>query len=107
MAATKLKIRKKDNVMVMSGRDKGKTGEILKVIPADGRVVVAKVNVIAKHRKPRGSEPGGIQHMEAPIAASKVMLLCPKCEKPARIRLERLPDGKLSRACRRCGEVIL
>ncbi len=107
MAVMKLKIRKKDSVMVMSGRDKGKTGEILKVLPSEGRVIVAKVNTVAKHRKPRGSEPGGIQHLEAPIAVSKVMLMCPKCEKPARVRIERLPDGKISRACRRCGEAIL
>jgi large subunit ribosomal protein L24 len=103
----KLKLRKKDKVMVIAGRDKGKTGEILKMFPEEGRVLVGKVNIVTKHKKPRQSEPGGLQKMEAPIHYSNVMLLCPKCEKPVRPKLDRLATGEMVRLCRRCGETIL
>ena len=103
----RLKIRKKDKVVVIAGRDKGKTGEVLKIFPEGGRVLVGKVNMVTKHRKPRQNEPGGIQKLEAPIHLSNVMLLCPKCEKPVRPKLESLSTGERVRACRRCGETIL
>lgn len=103
----KLKIRKKDTVLVISGRDKGKKGEVLKVYPEDGRVLVAKVGFTTKHVKPRQSEPGGIQKREAPIAISKVMLVCPKCERPIRPKLGKLNTGERVRSCRKCSEVIL
>ncbi len=107
MTPAKFKIRKKDKVMVVSGRDKGKTGDVLKVFPDESRVIVSKVNLVTRHRGPRGNEPGGIQHLEASIHYSNVMLICPKCEKPVRARLGRLPDGKSVRLCRKCGETIL
>jgi large subunit ribosomal protein L24 len=103
----KLKLRKKDKVVVISGKDRGKTGEILKIYPEKQRVLVGKVNMVSKHRKPKQSEPGGIQKMEAPLHYSKVMLLCPRCEKPARTKLETLSGGERVRLCRRCGESIL
>ena len=103
----KLKIRKKDTVLVISGRDKGKKGEVLKVYPEKGRVLVAKVGVVTKHVKPRQSEPGGIQKREAPISVSKVMLVCPKCEQPIRPKLGKLTTGERVRTCRKCSEVIL
>ena len=103
----KLKIRKKDRVMVLAGRDKGKTGEVLKVFPEEGRLLVGKVNIVTKHRKSRPNEPGGIQKIEAPLAASKVMLMCPKCEKPIRPKLDKLSTGEKVRVCRKCGETIL
>ncbi len=102
-----MKLRKKDTVLVLSGRDKGKKGEVLKVFSEDGRVLVAKVNMITKHKKPKPSEPGGIQKMEAPIAVSKVMLVCPKCQKPNRPKLDKLSTGERVRVCRLCSEVIL
>lgn len=102
-----MKLKKKDNVLVLSGRDKGKRGEILRVNSEDGRVLVAKVNMIVKHKKPRQQDPGGIQKMEAPISASKVMLICPKCDKPMRPRLDRLKEGDRVRVCRLCKEVIV
>jgi large subunit ribosomal protein L24 len=102
-----MKIHKKDTVLVLSGRDKGRKGEVLRVFPEDGRVLVAKVGVITKHVKPRPSEPGGIQKKEAPIAVSKVMLVCPKCEQPIRPKLDQLAGGERVRVCRKCGEVIL
>ncbi|MBI4422689.1 MAG: 50S ribosomal protein L24 [Elusimicrobia bacterium] len=102
-----MKLKKKDQVLVLSGRDKGKRGEILQVLAEAGRVLVAKVNIVTKHKKPRQQEPGGIQKMEAPIAASKVMLVCPKCNKPGRPKLDRLATGERVRVCRGCAEVIL
>ena len=103
----KLKLRKKDKVMVIAGKDKGKTGDILKLYPDEGRVLVGKINIVTKHKKPRQSEPGGLQKMEAPIHYSNVMLLCPKCEKPVRLKLDKLATGESVRICRRCGETIL
>ena len=102
-----MKIHKKDTVLVLSGRDKGKKGEVLKVFAEEGRVLVSKVNMVTKHKKPRQNEPGGIQKMEAPIAASKVMLVCPKCSKPVRAKLDKLASGERVRVCRLCSEVIL
>ncbi len=103
----KLKLRKKDKVMVIAGKDKGKTGDILKLYPDEGRVLVGKINIVTKHKKPRQTEPGGLQKMEAPIHYSNVMLLCPKCEKPVRPKLDKLATGESVRICRRCGETIL
>jgi len=103
----KLKIRKKDKVVVIAGKDKGKTGEVLQVLPEAMRVLVAKVNMVTKHKKRRGTEPGGLQRMEAPVAYSNVMLLCPKCDKPTRAKLELMKSGESVRACRKCGEKIV
>jgi len=106
-AKAKLKIRKKDKVMVIAGKDKGKTGEVLKLLPAEGRILVGKINMVTKHRNPTQSEPGGISKLEAPIAYSNVMLVCPKCEKTSRPKLDKLSTGESVRLCRRCGETIL
>lgn len=103
----KLKLRKKDKVMVIAGRDKGKTGEVKRIIPETMRIVIDKVNMVTKHRKPKGTEPGGLQKLEAPVAYSNVMLMCPKCEKPIRPKLDRLQSGESVRVCRKCGENIL
>ncbi len=107
MSVLKLKIRKKDKVMVIAGRDKGKTGEVLRVFPEKMRLLVGKVNMVTKHRKPTQTEPGGLQKLEAPIAYSNVMLVCPKCDKPVRAKLEKLQSGEIVRACRKCNETIL
>lgn len=103
----KLKLHKKDKVVVLSGKDKGKTGEVLKIFPSEMRILVGKVNIVTKHKKPKQNEPGGIQKLEAPIAYSNVMLLCPKCEKAIRPKMDRLSTGELVRLCRKCGETIL
>ncbi|MBI5209208.1 MAG: 50S ribosomal protein L24 [Elusimicrobia bacterium] len=104
----KLKIHKKDRVMVVSGKDRGKIGEVIRVDPAKMRALVSKVNMVVKHKKPRGAaEPGGIHRMEAPIAVSNIMLMCPKCEKPMRPKVDRLATGEIIRLCRKCGEAIL
>lgn len=102
-----MKLKKKDTVLVLSGRDKGKKGEILQIFSEKNRVLVSKVNIVTKHNKPRQNQPGGIQKMEAPIAASKVMLVCPKCQKPTRPKLDKLATGERTRVCRGCAEVIL
>lgn len=103
----KLKIHKKDKVLVISGKDKGKSGEVLRIDMAKMRILIGKVNMVTKHKKPKQNEPGGIQKLEAPIAYSNVMLLCPKCEKPMRPKLDKLSTGEAIRLCRKCGETIL
>ncbi len=103
----KLKLRKKDKVMVIAGKEKGKTGEVLRIYPETGRILISKVNMVTKHKKRRQTEPGGLQKMEAPIHLSNAMLMCPKCEKPTRPKLDRLATGETVRLCRRCGETIL
>ncbi|MCX5787026.1 MAG: 50S ribosomal protein L24 [Elusimicrobia bacterium] len=103
-----MKLKKKDKVIVLSGREKGKRGEILQIFSEDeGRVLIAKINMVTKHKKPQQNEPGGIQKKEAPMAACKVMLVCPKCDKPTRVKLDKLATGERVRVCRGCSEVIL
>ena len=97
-------IRKNDTVMVIAGRERGKTGNVLRVLSKTGRVVIERVNVVKRHTKPRGSNTGGIIEKEAPLHASNVQPLCGRCDKPARIGTKRLQDGHAVRICRRCGE---
>lgn len=104
----KLHVKTGDRVMVISGKDKGKIGNVKKAIPAKGRVVIEGVNVITKAMKPnpmRGIQ-GGLTKLEAPINSAKVMIYCPKCEKPTRIRHEELENGKKTRVCKKCGEQL-
>ena len=98
-----MKIRRDDKVVVLSGRDKGKEGKVLRADPADMKVVVEGVLVASKHRKARKQgEESGIVKMETPISAGKVMLICPKCGKPTRVG-HTMVDGKKMRACKKCG----
>ncbi len=102
-----MSIRKDDIVIVLSGKDKGKKGKVLTVMPKDGKVIVEKVNVISRHQKPRKQgEEGGIIKREAPIYACKVMRVCPKCDKPTRPAHKTLADGKKVRVCKKCGAEI-
>ena len=102
-----MSIRKDDTVIVLSGKDKGKKGKVLTVMPKDGKVIVEKVNVISRHQKPRKQgEEGGIIKREAPIYACKVMRVCPKCDKPTRPAHKLLADGKKVRVCKKCGAEI-
>ena len=102
-----MNIKKGDTIVVLSGKDKGKQGKILKSDPKGGKVIVEGVNVAMKHRKPRKQgEEGGIVKMETPIYACKVMLVCPKCGKPTRPAFRILDDGSKARVCRKCGEII-
>ena len=101
-----MKIRKDDKVVVLSGRDKGKEGKVLRVDPAAGKVVVEGVLMATRHRKARKQgEESGIIQMETPIYASKVMLICPKCGKPTRVG-HTVVDGNKVRACKKCGAAI-
>ena len=101
-----MKIRKGDTVQVLSGNDKGKTGEILEVMPKQEKIVVKGVNIRKKHVKPRKQgDEGGIISVECGIHSSKVNVLCPKCNKPARIGYKMEKDSKV-RVCKKCGTVI-
>lgn len=105
--ANKIHVRRKDTVVVISGKDKGKVGEVLAVIPKKGRVLVEGVNIVTKHEKPnRQNMQGGIQKVEAPINSSKVMLYCTKCNKTTRISHKILEDGTKVRVCKKCGETF-
>ena len=103
MAAAK--IRKGDKVVVLSGKDKGRTGEVIRSIPKDMKVVVSGVNVAARHRKPSQTNPqGGIERKEAPMHVSKVAIVDPKDGKATRVRFETAKDGKKVRVAARSGQ---
>ena len=98
-----LSIKKGDNVLVIAGKDKGKTGKVLVSMPADNSVVVAGVNMISKHKKPRSAQDkGGIIKKEGKIHASNVQIICPTCDKATRINNATV-DGKKIRQCKKCG----
>jgi large subunit ribosomal protein L24 len=100
------KIKKGDNVVVRSGKDKGRTGQVLAVLPQEGKVLVAGVNIAARHRKPTQTQPqGGIDRREAPMAISKVGLVDPKTGAATRVRFE-VKDGKKVRVAVKSGEAI-
>lgn len=98
---------KNDQVIVIAGDDRGKTGRVLKILRAESRLIVEKVNFVKRHTKPRGQRvQGGILEKEAPLNISNVMHLCPKCQVGVRITMKRASDGKRERYCARCGETI-
>lgn len=101
------RLKKKDMVMVIAGRDKGKKGEVKEVLPKDGTVIVMGVNIISKHKRPTKDKPGGIHKLEAPMHISNVQLICPKCNKPVKTKVTKVQSGDKLRACRKCGEAIL
>ena len=101
-----MRLKKGDTVKVLSGNDKGKTGEVLEVIPKTNKIVVKGVNVRKKHIKPRKQgEEGGIIPTECAIHSAKVNIVCPKCNKPTRIGYEMQKDEKV-RVCKRCGNKL-
>jgi len=101
------KIRKGDQVEVIAGADKGKRGEVLKVIPKQGRAIVQGVAVVKRHQKPKGlGQPGGIIEQEAPVHLSNLMLVDPKSDKRTRVGFKVLEDGRKVRVARVSGEVI-
>ena len=103
----KIHIKKGDNVVVISGKDKGKKGKVLSVGVSKRTVIVEGVNMATKHTKARrAGETGGIVHQEAPIYACKVMHICEKCGKPTRIGYKIMADGTKSRVCKNCQEVL-
>lgn len=104
---SKLGIKKGDHVIVISGKDKGKRGKVIRALPAEGKLVVEGVNVMKKHQKatPKVMQ-GGIIEQEMPIPRANVMLVCPKCHKPTRVGSTKLADGRSVRVCKRCDEVL-
>jgi large subunit ribosomal protein L24 len=102
-------IHKKDKVVVLAGKNKGKQGEVIEVLPTSNRVLVSSVNFVKRHSRPNpaAGQPGGIREKEASIHLSNVMLICPKCNRPMRPKSDRLNDGTKARTCRKCGEMIV
>lgn len=102
-----MEIRKNDSVMVIAGKERGKTGKILRVLPEKSAVIVERLNIVKRHSKPRGpQQPGGIVEKEAAIHSSNVMIMCDKCNAPVRIGQKLLADGKKIRICRSCNEAL-
>ena len=104
---TQLHVKAGDRVIVLSGKDKGKIGNIKKVYAKEGKVEVEGVNIITKAQKPNpmAGIQGGLNKLEAPIESSKVMVVCPACEKPTRIKYDVVDDRKV-RVCKKCGEKL-
>ena len=97
------RIRKEDTVLVMKGKDRGRSGAVRLVIPKDKRVIVTGINMVKRHMRPTGPQKvGGIIEREAPIAVSNVRPLCPSCNKPVRVGYRVLPDGRKVRYCKKC-----
>lgn len=102
-----MKIKKDDTVLVIAGKDRGKTGKVHRVDAKHERVVVSGVNMIKRHTKPRGTaRQAGIIEREAPLHISNVALICTRCNKPTRVGYRILDDGSKARICRACDEVI-
>jgi len=107
MSVPKFRIKKNDLVMVIKGREKGKSGRVLKVLPEKEKVIIEKINFIKRHTRPHGQQRrGGILEKEAPLHVSKVMPLCEKCNKPARIGYRVIEGDKKVRFCRKCEETF-
>jgi large subunit ribosomal protein L24 len=104
--AAKLKVKKGDRVVVITGSDKGKRGEILRVMPDEGRVLVSGVNLVKRHTKQSAKTQGGIVSKESPIHVSNVSLLDPKTQKPTKVGYKILGDGTKVRVARKSGETI-
>jgi large subunit ribosomal protein L24 len=101
-------IRKNDNVVVTTGKDRGKRGRVMRVVPDKNRVIVEGVNMIKRHTKPNPQRnvKGGVVEREAGLHASNVQLVCPECGKPTRIGKKILGDGRKVRICRKCEGVV-
>ena len=100
------KIKKGDKVVVLSGKDKGKTGEVTRVLPKDDRVVVSGVNTVKRHQRPTQMNAGGIEEKDAPVHVSNVALVDPKSGEPTRVGFKTLKDGEKVRVAKKSGEVI-
>lgn len=107
MAVKKLHVKKDDLVMVIAGKEKGKSGKVVRVLPERGQVLVESLNVVKRHTRPtRGNAQGGIVEKEAPIDASNVQLVCKGCGKRARTGIRVLEDGSKARFCKKCSEIL-
>ncbi len=107
MMANRCYIKKDDKVKVITGKDRGKIGKVLNVNRKKTRVLVEKINMVKRHSKPSAqNKQGGIIEKEMPIQWSNVMVMCNKCVTPARVKIQRLEDGKKVRVCVKCGEAL-
>ena len=109
----KMHLKKGDEIIVLSGRDRGKRGKVIQTVPEEGKVIVDGVNVVTRHQKPRGTSSRAmvkqqLGEMQIPLGVpiSKVMLVCPKCNKETRVTRIPGPEGGLVRGCRKCGEQV-
>ena len=100
------KVRREDTVQVITGKERGKTGVVRQVLRSEGRVVIAGVNVVKRHMRPRADRPGGIIEREAPLHVSNVMVVCKSCGKPTRVAFRFKDDGQKMRYCRRCSQPL-
>lgn len=101
------RIRKGDQVQIISGDEKGRRGEVMRVLPKEGRAIVQGLRLVSRHQKPRGvGQPGGIVEQEAPVHISKLALVDPKTDQPTRVGFRRSEDGRKIRFARKSGEVI-
>ena len=93
--------------MVITGRERGKTGKVLRVLPDKEKAIIERINLVKRHTKPRGpQQPGGVVEKEASIHVSNLMIMCDKCNAPVRVGRKILADGRKIRICRRCGEAL-
>ncbi len=107
MSTAKLKLKKGDRVLILTGKDRGRKSKIMRVLPRENRVVVEGVNMVKKHARPtREMMQGGIIDQEAPIHVSNVQLICGNCGKPTRTGIRVLANGRRVRECRKCQETI-
>jgi len=105
--ATSVHVRKGDTVAVITGRERGKRGKVLRVSPEKGRVLVEHVNMVKKHQRPTQKlRQGGIIEREGALALSNVLLVCGRCDKASRTGIKVLADGRKVRVCKRCGESV-
>lgn len=105
-ARPRLKVRRNDTVILLAGNDAGKSGRVLKVLPADGKVLIEGVNRVWKHLRRSQEHPQGARiQREAPVPLSRVMVVCQSCNKPTRPKMKIEKDGK-ERVCRRCGQAV-
>jgi large subunit ribosomal protein L24 len=100
------RVKKGDTVQVLAGKNKGKQGQVMRILTKKGRVLVERVNMIKKHQKPTQNSQGGIIEKEASINASNVAPVCPKCKKGVRIGFKLHDDGTKVRVCKKCGEEL-
>ena len=106
---SKMHVKKDDTVVLLTGNEKyrGKTGKVVEVSPKEGKIIVEGINIVSKHVKPRkAGDPSGIIKTEAAVYASKVQVVCPKCNKPTRVGTKIYADGKKDRVCKKCGETF-
>jgi large subunit ribosomal protein L24 len=106
--AERVHVKKEDQVLVLSGKDRGKQGRVLRVAPAEAKAFVEGVHFVKRHTRPNPSKniKGGIVERESAIHVSKLKVICPECKEPVRVRYSRLEDGRKVRTCRKCDGIL-